>query len=123
MMRRAPGGARAAWSFRRLGSGSAPKPARRAATSIRLRATISARIPSAMGRLDEHLQASVGVARMQRVEGHANALAKVAGEARRHQQRARIERDDLGLGVEPVAEQERLEPLGILLRAAAAQDL
>src|SRR3712207_6375985 len=93
--KRAPGRASAALRLRRVGSGSRPSPASRAETSTRLRATISARIPSATTCLDEQLEPPIGFARLERLQRQPHPLAQVAREPGGEQQGAGVERHDL----------------------------
>src|SRR3954471_10377600 len=97
MTKRAPGLAKVARRLRRVRSARPRKaarsvPASRAATSFRLRATISPNTSSAMAGLDEQLEAPIGLGRAVRVHRPLRTHPEIGGEAGGHQQGAGVER-------------------------------
>src|SRR6185369_10632492 len=111
MTKRAPGFASAARRLSAVGAACArrsarPTPANRAATSVRLRATIWAST-SAIADGDQGFEAFVGRARGQGVERERGTFAQARGLAGGKQKGARVDRYRLLLGAGAIALQQR----------------
>src|SRR5690606_4697866 len=121
MMKRAPRPAKACARLRRVGSARARRlssetPSSRAATSSRLRATISPSTPpiSRMGRLHERVEPLARSPGGNRLERDVGAFREAPCKAGGLEEGARIERDDLRLGGRRLAAQQRIEARRIL---------